>query len=287
MSDRFLLPIRLSIGLLVVGACGARRLPRRLACAGAPKPTRALASILDQTYPLIELLLIYNGDDRRQAQFARQFSHVRSHIPVRLAATTFPIEDESDRIRALEQAQAKVRGSWLLVGDSNILLESSVIESALEYAGSEEICALGLRPGAGGPSLIQRLVAPSLEWLSRMIDVVNRGRGQAQTLGSGPFLLMNAHSHELLRRINHVPGVLNEWAWSTWGFQAEGLKTFEGDGSGWIWRESPTGAPVSNIEVEPARSRLVRPLLVSGALGSVARDAPRGSVDPQRPPDRA
>jgi hypothetical protein len=39
-----------------------------------------------------------------------------------------------------------------------------------------------------------------------------------------------------------MPGILNETGWNLWSYQLEGLRTFESDGSRWIWREVGLGS---------------------------------------------
>jgi hypothetical protein len=39
-----------------------------------------------------------------------------------------------------------------------------------------------------------------------------------------------------------MPGILNEAGWTLWSFQTEGLRTFDGDGSRWLWRETALGS---------------------------------------------
>src|SRR6516165_5225704 len=67
---------------------------------------RAIRSIFGQSYPFIELVLIYWEEDRRFAEMVKQFRSGRSHIPVRTVPTLFPIDSVNDRVRALEHAQS-------------------------------------------------------------------------------------------------------------------------------------------------------------------------------------
>src|SRR5881396_3660906 len=75
----------------------------------AEKVERAIRSVFSQSYPFIELVLIYPEEDRRFAQMAKDFRAARSHIPVRAVPTLFPIDSHNDRIRALEHAQPAAR----------------------------------------------------------------------------------------------------------------------------------------------------------------------------------
>src|ERR1041384_241715 len=47
------------------------------------KVARAVRSIFGQSYPFIELILIYCEEDQRFVQLAKEFRSARSHIPVR------------------------------------------------------------------------------------------------------------------------------------------------------------------------------------------------------------
>src|SRR5437879_5216985 len=100
------------------------------------KVERTLRSVFDQSYPFIELVLIYCEEDRQFAQLADEFRSAKSHIPVRVAPTLFPIESHNDRIRSLEHAQPSGRGRWFVILDPDVLLDRFAIETAVEFAGS-------------------------------------------------------------------------------------------------------------------------------------------------------
>ena len=210
---------------------------------------RCLQSVLDQSYPFIELLIVYDQRDTSQANLAREFSALRSHIPVRPIPITFSIEDEATRIRALDHAQPSLRGSWILVLDSDVALEPYAAESAMEFSETEGIKAVALSAGIECRSLWQKLLAPSLEWFVRMIAVVDRGREKSSRLSlSAPFLLLHGQTHAVINKMNRLPGILNESGWTLWSYRVEGLKTFQGDGSGWIAREATIRAMMSNLD---------------------------------------
>src|SRR5438132_1472707 len=113
----------------------------------AEKVERTIRSIFGQSYPFIELVLIYYEEDRRFAEMAKEFRSARSHIPVRAAPTPFAIESPNDRIRALEHAHPVSRGRWFVIMDPDVILDRFAVETAVEFAGSSEVPALVLRPG--------------------------------------------------------------------------------------------------------------------------------------------
>ena len=231
---------------------------------------RCLGSILDQSYPFIELLIIYDEKDSSLAGLAREFAGLRSQVPVRLIPVGFSIDDETTRIRALDQAQSSVRGSWILVVDSDVTLDPCAVESVLEFSGSEDIMALALSPGIECRSLGQKLLAPSLEWFVRMIAVVDRGREKSTRLSlSAPFLLLHGHTHALINKMNKLPGILNESGWTLWSYRIEGLKTFQGDGSGWIAREATIRAIMSSLNTGPLSVGRVLAFVLGSAVISI------------------
>ena len=231
---------------------------------------RCLGSILDQSYPFIELLIIYDEKDSSLAGLAREFAGLRSHVPVRLIPVGFSIDDETTRIRALDQAQSSVRGSWILVVDSDVTLDPCAVESVLEFSGSEDIMAVALSPGIECRSLGQKLLAPSLEWFVRMIAVVDRGREKSTRLSlSAPFLLLHGHTHALINKMNKLPGILNESGWTLWSYRIEGLKTFQGDGSGWIAREATIRAIMSSLNTGPLSVGRVLAFVLGSAVISI------------------
>lgn len=240
----------------------------------------ALRSIFEQSYPFIELFLLFYEDDRAHQGLARHFQGMRSHIAVRPVPTAFPLESEADRVRALEQARAQARGSWMVLLDAGVVLDRYALESALEFAGTEDLSALELRPGIRCRSFLHRLLAPALEWLSRMIAVLGRRSDPQKVTGGASFLLMNRDAHEVVNHINRIPGILNEAGWNLWSYKAEGLKTFEGDASGWMWRDASVAPWVFDLQTESLRaghavafvagSALISLLVVAGMVVGLA-----------------
>jgi len=210
---------------------------------------RTLESLLDQSYPLIDIVPVYCGEDRGHSLVAREFSSLRARASVTPLSVPFRLQSASDRIRALEQAQNVIRGAWILVVDSDVALEPHAVESALEFARDREITALALTPGVACRSYIQKLVAPSLEWFVRMMRVVDRGREQIGRLQPAVgFMMFHGDTHSIINRMNRLPGILNEAGWTLWSYRVEGLRTFQGDGSGWIYREATPRSLLSRLE---------------------------------------
>jgi hypothetical protein len=217
----------------------------------AAKLDGVIRSIFAQSYPFIELFLIHSEDDVHFAQIAKDFLEVRSHIPVHVVSTAFPMGTEHDRIRALEQARLGARGRWLVLVDPDVILERLAIETTLEFAGSSEISAISLRPGLRCRSVLQRLLAPSMEYLLQMVRMADRRQDKNKRTGfSSSFLMMNRKAFDVVNRINRMPGILNEAGWSIWSYQVEGLQTFEADGSSCVWRETDVHSWCTRFETE-------------------------------------
>jgi len=219
---------------------------------GTPaKVERAIRSIFEQSYPFIELVLIHREDEKRFVQVVKDFRAVRSHIPVRVVTTSFDIQTHNDRVRALEQAQSAARGRWLVIVDSDVILDRFAIETAVEFAGSNEVSSLALRPGVRCRSFLQRLIPPSMEHLLQMVRISNRRRERRKTTDfESPFLVINREAFDVINKINRMPGILNDASWSMWGYQVEGLRTFEADGSRWMWRDADVRSWSSSIDPE-------------------------------------
>src|SRR5215471_12551490 len=217
----------------------------------AGKVERGIRAILEQSYPFIELVLIYFDEDRRFGQIVKQFRSVRSHIPIRPVPTSFSIDGHNDRIRALEQALAVARGRWFVILDPEVLLDRFAIETAVEFAGSNEISVLLLRPGIRCRSLIQKIIAPSMEHLLQMVRIANRRREKRKPADfNSSFVVINREAFDVINKINRMPGILNDGAWNMWGYQVEGLRTFEADGSRWMWRDTDVRSWSSEIDPE-------------------------------------
>lgn len=210
---------------------------------------RCLQSVLDQSYPFMELLVVYHQNHSPSVEIAREYAALPSHVPVIAIPLPFAIDSEAARIQALDQCRTRIRGSWILVLDPDVVLDMYAVESALEFSGSEEMSAVALSPGIECRSVWQKLLAPSLEWFVRMISVVDRGRERSGSPG-GPaaFLLLHGQTHAVINKMNRMPGILNESGWTAWSFKVEGLRTFEGDGSGWIARAATIRSMMSRLD---------------------------------------
>jgi hypothetical protein len=205
--------------------------------------------VLEQSYPLVELFLVYSELDREHVALVRECS--ARHPGVRAVRVPFRLENETDRIRAFDQIRPTFDGSWVLVLDSDVVLDAHAVESALAFVRERDITALGLVPGVEWSTLAQRLVAPSLEWFVRMMGVVDRGRETGGRIPpSTAFMLFHGDTHSVINRMNRMPGILNESGWTLWSYRIEGFRTFQGDGSGWVFREA---TPRSLLSQVPAR----------------------------------
>ena len=208
----------------------------------AEKLERTILSVFNQSYPFIELFLIYPEQNRALSGLAGKFRSFRSHIPVRLVETNFPIESQYDCARALERAVENARGRWLVTFDSGIILDRLAIETALELAGSNDISALALRPGVRCRTFLEKLTVPAREHFVQVMRTARRARHERKGAEADlSFLLVNRETFEVVNRINRMPGILNEAGWNVWSYQIEGLRTFEADGSQWIWRDVDFG----------------------------------------------
>jgi glycosyltransferase involved in cell wall biosynthesis len=215
----------------------------------AARIERALRSILEQSYPFIELVLIYCEEDERFERMIRELRSIRSHVPIRTLPVAFSLNSRTDRVRALEQAQHVGRGGWLVIMDSEVILDRFAVETAVEFAGSNEISALALRPGIRCRSLLQRIIAPSMEHLLQMVRIAGRRREKRRTVDADlPFFIVNRRAFDAINKANRMPGILNDGAWSMWGYQIEGLRTFEADGSRWMWRDADVRSWSSAID---------------------------------------
>jgi hypothetical protein len=232
------------------------------------KVERTIRSVYSQSYPFIELVLIHWEEDQQLAKLAKDFRVARSHIPVRVVPTLFPIDSHSDRIRALEHAQPAARGRWFVTLEPDILLDRFAIEAAVEFAGSNDVSALALHPGIRCRSTVQKIIAPSMEQLFQIVRIASRRREkQNKAEFDASFLIINRDAFEVVNRINHIPGILNESGWSLWAYQVEGVRTFEADGSRWIWRDANVRTWFADTDVHRRYGAISAALIVlSGVL---------------------
>lgn len=244
--------------------------PMRGAGEKAEQVERAIRSIFGQSYPFIELVLIYWEEDRRFAAMAKEFRGMRSHIPVRTVPTLFPIDSVNDRIRALEHAQPVARGRWFIVLDADVLLDRFSVETAIEFSGSNEISALMLRPGLRCRSTLQKIIAPSMEHILQMVRIANRRREKRRGMEfESSFLLVNREAFEVINKINRMPGILNDAAWNLWGYQVEGLRTFSSDGSRWMWRDANVRSWSSTMDPDRRYGASSAGFVIGGAVMAI------------------
>jgi len=205
---------------------------------------KTVRSLFAQSYPFLELFLIFPDDDSVSSALAQEFCAARTHTAVRLVPVHQGGDTPADRIRALEHARPSAKGRWYAVIESGVVLDQFAVEASLEFAGTGEVSALALRPGTQASSFMHRLLAPSMEYLFQMMRFIERRRvpRSRQMVLEAPYVLLNRDSFEVIHRINRMPGILNEAGWTIWSFQTEGLRTFDGDGSRWLWRETALGS---------------------------------------------
>ena len=205
---------------------------------------RTIRSIFAQSYPFLELFLIFPDEDPVITSLAQEFRGSRTHTAVRLVPVPDRVESAAERIRALELARPSAKGRWFVVVESGLALDQFAIEASMEFAGTGEVSAVALRAGTQASSFSHRVLAPAMESLFHILRVVERRRSpRARQMNiDTPYLLLNRDSFEVVHRINQMPGILNEAGWTVWSYQLEGLRTFDGDGSRWLWRETTLGS---------------------------------------------
>jgi hypothetical protein len=228
---------------------------------------RTIRSVYGQSYPFIELVLVYCEEDQALARVAKDFRAVRSHIPVRMVPTLFPIDSHSGRIRALEHALPAGRGRWFITLEPDVVLDRFAIEAAVEFAGSNSVSAMALYPGIRCRSVFQRVIAPSMEQLFQIVRIASRRREkQNKAEFDASFLIANREAFDTVNRINHLPGILNESGWSLWSYQVEGLRTFEADGSRWMWCDANVRNWFADTNVQ-RRYGAISPALIALSAG--------------------
>src|SRR5262249_27583163 len=123
-------------------------------------------------------------------------------------------------------------------------------------------------------SLLQKVIAPSMEHLLQMVRIANRRREKRRVPDfNAPFLAINREAFDVINKVNRMPGILNDAAWTMWGYQVEGLRTFDSDGSRWIWRDADVRSWSSSIDPERRYGRSSAGFVVASgiiALCSVA-----------------
>src|SRR5262245_64714154 len=90
-----------------------------------------------------------------------------------------------------------------------------------------------------------------MEHLLQMVRIANRRREKRKAPDfNSSFLVIHREAFDVINKINRMPGILNDAAWSVWGYQVEGLRTFDADGSRWMWRDADVRSWSSSIDPE-------------------------------------
>jgi hypothetical protein len=181
------------------------------------------------------------------------------------------VDSAAERIRALELARPSAKGRWFAVVESGLALDQFAIEASMEFAGTGEVSALALRAGTQASSFSHQVLAPAMEGLFHIMRVVERRRSPRarQMTLDAPYLLFNRDSFEVVHRINQMPGILNEAGWTSWSYQVEGLRTFDGDGSRWLWRETVLGVWPDYSDLDRRIARRSGSLLTAATLATL------------------
>jgi hypothetical protein len=232
---------------------------------------RTVRSLFGQSYPFLEVFLIFPDEDSVASSLAHEFRASKTHAAVRLVPVSHGVESAAERIRALELARPSAKGRWFVVVEPGVALDQFAIEASMEYAGSGEVSALALRPGTQASSFLHRVLAPSMEILFHMMRIVERKRvpRTRQMILEAPYLLLNRDSFDVVHRINQMPGILNEAGWTLWSHQLEGLRTFDGDGSRWLWRETSLGSWPDYSDLDRRIARRAGSLLLAATFAAL------------------
>src|SRR5262245_50143733 len=90
-----------------------------------------------------------------------------------------------------------------------------------------------------------------MEHLLQMVRIANRRREKRKAADfNSSFLVIHREAFDVINKINRMPGILNDAAWSVWGYQVEGLRTFDADASRWMWRDADVRSWSSTIDPE-------------------------------------
>ena len=157
----------------------------------APEIERTVRSIFGQSYPFLELFLIFPDDDAVCSALAQEFRAARTHAAVRLVPVLHrrgncsrPHPRSGTRAALGQRALVRCRRG-------GVVLDQFAVEASMEFAGTGEVSALALRPGTQASSFFHRVLAPSMEYLFQMMRVVERRRAPRtrQMNLEAPYLL--------------------------------------------------------------------------------------------------
>ena len=88
-----------------------------------------------------------------------------------------------------------------------------------------------------------------MEHLLQMVRIANRRREKRKVLDfESAFLVINREAFDVINKVNRMPGILNDGSWNMWGYQLEGLRTFDADGSRWMWRDADVRSWSSDLD---------------------------------------
>jgi hypothetical protein len=109
-----------------------------------------------------------------------------------------------------------------------------------------------------------------MEQLFQIVRIASRRREkQNKAEFDASFLIMDREAFQVVNRINRMPGILNESGWSLWSYQVEGFRTFQADGSRWMWRDANVRTWFSDTDVFRRYGTMSAPMIVLSAVLSL------------------
>ncbi|HET9221184.1 MAG TPA: glycosyltransferase family 2 protein [Roseiflexaceae bacterium] len=193
---------------------------------------RCVRSLLAQTYPNLEIVVIDDGSDDATPAILARLAAESSRLRV-LVGRPLP-RGWLGKPYAVYQAVQRARGDWLLFVDADVTLHPSVLSSAYQAAQHNQAALISLWARQELGTLWERIVQPVIIGLNHSVDPFQRSsspRHPDAVCANGQFMLVERQAYERVGGHIAVRDELVEDQKLSWHFKRAGYRALMLDGT--------------------------------------------------------
>ncbi|HXE53534.1 MAG TPA: glycosyltransferase, partial [Tepidisphaeraceae bacterium] len=157
-------------------------------------------SALNQDYPDFDVIAIDDRSTDETGAVMDQIAAQNSRLEV-LHITRPPAPGWTGKNNALHQGARRAKGDWLLLIDSDVVLESDALAVAMSVVLRKEFDMLSLLPRLESHSIWESMLIPLAGGAAStmyMIALSNKGDMPRQAFANGQFMLMSRTSYDAI-----------------------------------------------------------------------------------------
>ncbi|MFC1698601.1 glycosyltransferase [Candidatus Omnitrophota bacterium] len=155
---------------------------------------KCLGSLLEQTYPNFEIIVVDDQSSDHTAEIARKFIKQDANTKVRLIPGQPLPQGWLGKCWAIQQATQIAQGEWLLFSDADVIHLPQTLTSAYRYAIKENVDFLTLKYTLLVETFWEKVVLPCLLFLENWFVVspkqVNNMKRPEAVMAKGDFIFV-------------------------------------------------------------------------------------------------